>query len=98
MEPTESTVEQLDFEYVYAGTPPDLRASGPYEIEAFFKFDSLNDVVAGATCWLEARRIQHEMRIETNLEEEGFFLRISFPLEESRMIFVREYCPRDDEQ
>lgn len=98
MEHAESTVEHLDFEYVYTGTPADLRASGPYEIEAFFKIDSLNDVVAQTTNWLEARGIPHEVRIETNFEEEGFFMRISFPAEESRMVFAREYCPQDDEQ
>lgn len=97
MKPAETNVEYLDHEYVYAGTPANLRASGPYSVEAFFKLDSPSEDVVEAMCWLEAYKIPHEARIATNLKDDGFILRISFPLEESRSIFIREYPRRYDE-
>lgn len=84
-------VEKLDRMYVFEGTPPALRASGPYSVEAFFKLSTPHELVLDAVHWLIEREIPHEVKIETHDRENGFFLQISFPADELRNTFVQQY-------
>jgi hypothetical protein len=84
-------VEKLDGIYVYEGTPPTLRASGPYSVEAFFSLTTPHEQVLGPVCWLIENEVPHEAKIETLVREEGFFLQISFPTDEFRNSFLQRY-------
>lgn len=95
MQASDAEVEYLDHMYVYAGTPENLRASGPYSVEAFFKLDTPHGDVFESIDWLIAYKIPHQATVETHLRENGFFLRISFPSEELRSFFVSEYPTRE---
>lgn len=86
-----TSTDEFDRIYVYNGTPPALRASGPYLVEAFFETSTPQDEVLDAVHWLIRHEIPHEARIETLDREEGFFLQISFPTDDLRNTFIQHY-------